>query len=65
MLWQCKCECGGSKIVKSSHLTCGNTQSCGCIRRKNIKGKRFGRLVAISSRIREKWMKDQNRKKNW
>lgn len=53
LLWQCKCECGGSKIVKSSHLTCGNTQSCGCIRRKNIKGKRFGRLVAISSRIRE------------
>ena len=53
-LWQCVCECGGTKIVKSSHLTCGNTQSCGCIRNKKIKGQRFGRLVAISSRRRKR-----------
>lgn len=54
-LWQCKCECGAEKIVKTSNLTCGITRSCGCLqrdeasekRRVKLAGKLFGFLTAI------------------
>lgn len=29
-LWKCKCDCGKIKIVRSGHLTYGQTRSCGC-----------------------------------
>ena len=30
--WRCRCDCGGSAIVISSHLKSGHTISCGCKR---------------------------------
>ena len=47
ILWQCSCICGGSKIVKASHLIYNNTRSCGCIRTKSLAGLKFGKLTAI------------------
>jgi len=38
--YQCKCECGGEKIVSYNSLISGNCKSCGCIshpRRENCK----------------------------
>lgn len=32
LFWNCKCECGGTTVVRSSSLTNGNTKSCGCLR---------------------------------
>lgn len=32
--WLCKCECGCDKVVSSSSLLHGKTQSCGCIKRE-------------------------------
>lgn len=29
-MWQCLCECGASKAVRSDHLTRGLVVSCGC-----------------------------------
>ena len=29
-IWNCICECGNSVTVIGSHLTLGNTKSCGC-----------------------------------
>lgn len=29
-LWLCQCDCGGYKIVCRTHLTNGDTKSCGC-----------------------------------
>lgn len=29
-LWVCECDCGGTSIVRSSHLKNGHTTSCGC-----------------------------------
>ena len=54
-IYECKCDCGKTTFVKSCSLVTGNTQSCGCLNRertseasrKDITGKRFGRLVAI------------------
>lgn len=32
MKWSCACDCGKTWLVQSSHLTAGNTTSCGCAR---------------------------------
>lgn len=29
-LWECKCECGNIRLIPTSNLTSGKTQSCGC-----------------------------------
>ena len=50
VIWLCRCDCGGEKEVPASRLTRGVTKSCGCLarehRRQDIRGERFGRLVA-------------------
>jgi hypothetical protein len=55
--WLCKCDCGNEKEIYGGNLTRANqpTRSCGCYNkeqstinnRKDLTGKRFGRLVAI------------------
>lgn len=56
--WTCQCQCGNIKDVASIVLRKGESQSCGCLNNelcaelgrskiKDIKGKRFGRLVVI------------------
>ena len=55
-LWLCQCECGGTKITKSSSLTRKDgksTKSCGCIggggKALDLTGMKFGRLTALRS----------------
>jgi hypothetical protein len=31
--WNCVCECGKTKSIRSSRLTTGTTRSCGCLRK--------------------------------
>lgn len=38
--WKCECECGNIVNVRTSSLTSGNTQSCGCLNRENIRQKK-------------------------
>ena len=60
--WRCKCDCGGEKIVRGCDLRSGGTQSCGCLKRENVRnlrkiahrhkaydftGERFGRLLVL------------------
>ena len=47
IVWECLCDCGETAFVKSSALSSGNTQSCGCLRAKKLTGQRFGRLTAV------------------
>jgi hypothetical protein len=57
MMWKCLCDCGNETIVYANGLQNGMVQSCGCLRnervsdanRKDVSGRRFGRLVAIDS----------------
>lgn len=35
-MWVCKCDCGGSAVVRSNHLRSGKTKSCGCFNRDII-----------------------------
>jgi hypothetical protein len=32
--WSCACDCGARVVVHRDALRCGNTKSCGCLRRK-------------------------------
>lgn len=33
----CECTCGGKVVVRKDHLQDGNTKSCGCLDRENLK----------------------------
>ena len=52
--WICQCECGNLTIVSGTNLKRGKVKSCGCLlketgarTRKNLIGKRFGKLTVI------------------
>lgn len=45
--WLCECDCGNEVVVRRSNLISGKTKSCGCIRREDLTGKRFGRLTVL------------------
>jgi hypothetical protein len=38
--WNCQCDCGTVKTIKSSELTAGKTKSCGCFRREVVSKRR-------------------------
>ena len=64
--WECKCDCGTTRIIRANSLSAGATKSCGClntedgIRAENLSGKVFGQYKAIK-RIKTKKL---NRKNN-
>jgi hypothetical protein len=33
-LWECQCECGGTKVTERGNLIRGFTSSCGCYQRE-------------------------------
>lgn len=45
--WRVRCDCGRERIVSSNDLRSGHTTSCGCAKRPDISGQRFGQLTAI------------------
>ena len=53
-LWLCQCICGNKKVIGSSHLKRGDTQSCGCLQKEktqemmvDLANKKFGRLTVL------------------
>jgi hypothetical protein len=34
--WHCRCDCGGTAVVRGAMMTRGNTSSCGCIQREQL-----------------------------
>jgi HNH endonuclease len=49
VIWKCLCDCGNIVEVVGKSLKNGTTKSCGCIRIKELKGKRFGRLLVLEN----------------
>lgn len=48
-LWECRCECGNKKVVRTRDLTSNHTRSCGCLypKAKDLTGQRFSRLIVV------------------
>lgn len=47
-VWLCRCDCGNEVPVSSGSLKRGTTTSCGCIRREDLTGMKFGKLTVLS-----------------
>lgn len=62
--WNCKCECGNTVKVWTSHLTREKKKSCGCFHKPNLIGRRFIKGVVIDEvpidqrrqRNRQEWL---------
>ena len=54
-VWLWQCDCGNTKEIPATQVKHGGTRSCGCkalehitaLRKQDITGERFGRLIAI------------------
>tara|TARA_B100001778_G_scaffold334491_1_gene346125 strand:+ start:16732 stop:17874 length:1143 start_codon:yes stop_codon:yes gene_type:complete len=47
LYWDCECDCGNTKAIRSSYLNKGKVQCCGCTHRGNLKGQSFGHLIVL------------------
>ena len=48
IICRCRCECGKEKETPFSYLKAGVVKSCGCLAMRNLTGRIFGRLQAIT-----------------
>lgn len=46
-IWKCQCQCGEIRKVSGQALRGGKVISCGCNKRKNLVGQRFGKLLVL------------------
>lgn len=51
-MWECRCDCGNTKVIQGKLLQNGTTKSCGCLakvprKRVDLTGKRFGLYTVI------------------
>lgn len=61
--WKCRCDCGGSAVVRNDCLVSGATRSCGCL--QNQKGRQNPRWKGcgeISGRVWNKLQADAKRR---
>lgn len=73
VLWECRCDCGGSILAVGYKLRNGRVKSCGCYRKRiilekntvDLTGRQFGRLTVISKADEMKINRDGSQRKLW
>lgn len=45
--WICQCDCGTERVVLGKRLKNGQSKSCGCMKRVNRTGERYGKLTVL------------------
>lgn len=53
-LWKCKCDCGNTIVTRARSLIVGHTKSCGCSRKTDLIGQKFGRLTVVEYSHKDK-----------
>lgn len=53
-LWECKCDCGKTCIVRSNDLKSGNSKSCGCFKR-SLSSARMTKHGMTGTKIHDLW----------
>lgn len=48
VMWDCLCACGVQRAVLGLNLSSGKTKSCGCSKKLNLVGQRFGKLTVLN-----------------
>ena len=48
IIWRCECDCGEIIELPGCDVSSGRTKSCGCLRRSDIIGKRFGSFSVLA-----------------
>jgi hypothetical protein len=65
--WLCKCDCGQKPIVGQSSLLTGNTESCGCLHREQLRnrclkhGQSTSRIYGIWSGMKERCYRKEHK----
>lgn len=63
--WLVRCDCGTEKKVRSNHLTCGLTRSCGCLARESAAARvPTAHAASVGARRRSAETRVQDGKKN-
>ena len=47
VVWECICDCGNTALVSFRYLMKGWTYNCGCIKKNDLTGIKFGRLTVL------------------
>ena len=47
--WECECDCGKICYYPANYLNSSHASSCGCKKKPNLIGKKFGRLTVMSA----------------
>ena len=61
--WLCECNCDDRNQIEvnGNSLTSGATRSCGCLKKENLVGRKYGRLTVIKQVDQPETRKNKNR----
>lgn len=62
--WKCQCDCGNIHFAYTNNLVKGTVTSCGCLRKRDLTGMRFGRLVVVE-RAKSEDSESKKLSQNW
>ena len=64
IVWECKCDCGGMVLVRSTMLTSGHTTSCGCIKKEIDEQRDFKNILTYTDGTCIEVIKDIGKKRS-
>ena len=63
--WNCRCDCGNEKVVRTESLRSGHINSCGCSKIDDLTGKKFNRLTVVKQGPTKKKANSHSTKIYW